>query len=145
MDAKLPLNTDLICQMTFELSFTAYVSHDYWAGYTTSAYHVQLLHMPDEDQGLFSRFHHCLKLITNDRFISATHRVLSNSPGPRISVATFFAPRNSIGNAPIIYGPIKELCKENPPIYKEITVGEFYKLCFSDRLNGTSSLQHLRL
>ncbi|XP_038722915.1 1-aminocyclopropane-1-carboxylate oxidase homolog 1-like [Tripterygium wilfordii] len=87
-----------------------------------------------------------LQLISNDRFISATHRVLANSVGPRISVATFFGPPTSIDNTPIIYGPIKELLsKENPPIYKEIAVEEFYKLRLSKGLDGTPSLQHFRV
>lgn len=43
--------------------------------------------------------------------------------GPRVSVACFFSGPT---NAAKVYAPIKELISdENPPIYKEIVLGEY--------------------
>ncbi|KAL8104941.1 hypothetical protein AgCh_028921 [Apium graveolens] len=54
------------------------------------------------------------KLITNDRFKSVEHRVVSNHIGPRVSVACFFG--TSIMPSTKLYGPIEELVsKDNPP------------------------------
>ncbi|MED6222204.1 hypothetical protein PIB30_062130 [Stylosanthes scabra] len=46
-----------------------------------------------------------LQILTNDRFKSIYHRVLSNLIGPRISIACFFG--NSVPLASKLLGPIK--------------------------------------
>ncbi|KAF5738615.1 hypothetical protein HS088_TW13G01516 [Tripterygium wilfordii] len=87
-----------------------------------------------------------LQLITNDRFISATHRVLANQVGPRISVVSFFRPPISPGNNSMVCKPIKQLLsEENPPIYKEIDARDYFNVYFSKGLDGTSPLLHFRL
>ncbi|XP_038877361.1 1-aminocyclopropane-1-carboxylate oxidase homolog 1-like [Benincasa hispida] len=85
-----------------------------------------------------------LQLISNDRFKSVEHRVLSNREGPRVSIASFFG----IGVYPTsqVYGPIKELLSElNPAKYSETTLKDFYFYHNNRGLNGTSALQHYRL
>ena len=80
-----------------------------------------------------------LQLISNDRFKSGEHRVLSNGIGPRISVATFFF----IGMLPTskLYGPIKELLSEdNPPNYRETKVRDYCTYFQEEGLDGTSDL-----
>ncbi|XP_074281798.1 1-aminocyclopropane-1-carboxylate oxidase homolog 1-like [Silene latifolia] len=85
-----------------------------------------------------------LQLITNDKFKSVEHRVLANTKGPRISVATFF----TTGYQPTtrVYGPIKELVSESdPPRYRETSVKEYATFYKNKGLDGTSALQHFRL
>ncbi|KAL1808535.1 hypothetical protein ACET3Z_025525 [Daucus carota] len=67
-----------------------------------------------------------MQLISNDKLRSVKHRVLANrNSKARISVACFF---REYGNEARKYGPIKELISdENPPVYREMTMEEFYK------------------
>ncbi|GAY42338.1 hypothetical protein CUMW_066060, partial [Citrus unshiu] len=79
-------------------------------------------------------------LITNDKFKSVYHRVLSKKEGSRISIESFFM-NNSCSRQ---YGPIKELLsKENPPLYPEITLKDIYNNQSS--IEGLSALEKLKL
>ncbi|XP_075098530.1 1-aminocyclopropane-1-carboxylate oxidase homolog [Nicotiana tabacum] len=85
-----------------------------------------------------------LQLISNDKYKSIEHRVLTNKVGPRISIASFF------GTGPLassrIYGPIEELLSEdNPPKYRATTLKDFFEYSSQKGLDGNSNLSHYRI
>ncbi|KAK7395394.1 hypothetical protein VNO78_15951 [Psophocarpus tetragonolobus] len=88
-----------------------------------------------------------LQLITNDNFVSVYHRVLSSHGGPRVSVASFFAsPHDPVKGTSKVYGPIKELLsEENPPIYRDTSIGEIMAHHFAKGPDGNYALQPFRL
>ncbi|KAK4427752.1 1-aminocyclopropane-1-carboxylate oxidase3 [Sesamum alatum] len=84
-------------------------------------------------------------LISNDKFISAEHRVVANNLRSRVSVACFFrSDVNKSGDE--LYGPIQELLSEdNPPKYRATTVKEYVNYYNTKGLDGTSALLHFRV
>ncbi|XP_010557155.1 PREDICTED: 1-aminocyclopropane-1-carboxylate oxidase homolog 1-like [Tarenaya hassleriana] len=86
-----------------------------------------------------------LQLITNDKFISAEHRVLAKrGNGPRTSVACFFSTYLMPNSR--LYGPMKELVSEqNPAKYRDTTITEFAAYYRAKGHDGTSALLHLRI
>ncbi|KAF8006389.1 hypothetical protein BT93_K0632 [Corymbia citriodora subsp. variegata] len=85
-----------------------------------------------------------MQLVTNDKFKSVRHRVLTGRVGPRVSVACFFSPSGMQKTKP--FGPIKELLSENnPPIYKETSYLEYAIYYKSHGLSGSSALPHFRI
>ncbi|XP_027174311.1 1-aminocyclopropane-1-carboxylate oxidase homolog 11-like [Coffea eugenioides] len=89
-----------------------------------------------------------MQLITNGRFKSADHRVVSKRLGPRTSVASFLGPQYSEAYESRIYGPINELIsEENPPVYMETTTKEYAEFYYSNLINkdGISALEHFKM
>ncbi|CAN1180935.1 1-aminocyclopropane-1-carboxylate oxidase homolog 1 [Linum perenne] len=85
-----------------------------------------------------------LQLVSNDEFVSVEHRVVANSRGPRISVASLFG--TYLHPNPRKYGPIKELLSdENPPKYRETTTAEYVYCGNKKGLDGTSTLLHFKI
>ncbi|KAK7293109.1 hypothetical protein RJT34_15970 [Clitoria ternatea] len=107
----------------------------------------QWLNVPPVDGALVVNVGDLLQLISNDIFTSVYHRVLSSNRGPRVSVASFLSnTHDPAKGSSKIYGPIKELLsEENPPIYREISVGELMAHHFAKGLDGNSALQPFRL
>ena len=86
-----------------------------------------------------------LQLISNDKFKSGVHRVMASHVGPRVSIASFFC--TGVMPTSKLYGPIKELLSENnPPIYKETTVRDYFAYFNAKGLGGkTTALDDFKL
>ncbi|KAI3756732.1 hypothetical protein L1987_56554 [Smallanthus sonchifolius] len=85
-----------------------------------------------------------LQLITNDKFVSAQHKVLANKIGPRVSVASFFT--TAMNPSLKMFEPIKELLSEdNPAKYRSTTVKEYAEAYIAKGLDGTSVLSHFTI
>ncbi|KAJ0594848.1 putative deacetoxyvindoline 4-hydroxylase [Helianthus annuus] len=85
-----------------------------------------------------------LFLITNDKFVSAQHKVVANKVGPRVSVASFFT-TGSIQTSKV-YAPITELLSEdNPAKYRGTTIKEYVDYYRAKGLDGTSALLYFKI
>ncbi|XP_035843676.1 1-aminocyclopropane-1-carboxylate oxidase homolog 1 isoform X2 [Helianthus annuus] len=85
-----------------------------------------------------------LQLITNDKFVSSQHKVVTNKVGARVSVASFFTTGHIQTSK--VYGPITELLSEdNPAKYRNITVKEYVDYYRAKGLDGTSALLHFKI
>ncbi|KAF3436173.1 hypothetical protein FNV43_RR23265 [Rhamnella rubrinervis] len=112
---------------------------------------LQVLHqnqwvdVPPLHNALVANIGDFIQLITNDKFKSVEHRVLSSGHvGPRLSAACFFYP--SAANRYKAYGPIKELlCDDNPPKYRDTHISEYLAYYRSKGLDGNSALPHFQL
>ncbi|XP_038697199.1 1-aminocyclopropane-1-carboxylate oxidase homolog 1-like [Tripterygium wilfordii] len=84
-----------------------------------------------------------LKILTNDEYKSAEHRVLANSyHEPRASVAVFF--NTSIHDD--LYGPFEELIStDKPALYQPFTLSDFMKRYITEDLGGKALENHYRL
>ncbi|KAM7256988.1 hypothetical protein ACFE04_012729 [Oxalis oulophora] len=107
----------------------------------------QWVDVPPKHGALVVNMADLLQLISNDNFKSVNHRVLANTIGPRISVASYFRTEaNNTSNR--LYGPVKELLSENnPAIYRETTVKDYVNHHYSRGMDnqGTSQLQYYKL
>ncbi|KAJ0017226.1 hypothetical protein Pint_10117 [Pistacia integerrima] len=82
-----------------------------------------------------------LEIVTNGTCPSIEHRATVNSMKERLSIATFYSPNanRDMGPAPSLITP------ENPPLFKRISVADYYKGFLSHELQGKSYLDVLRI
>jgi isopenicillin N synthase-like dioxygenase len=83
-----------------------------------------------------------LQLISNDRFKSVEHRVVSKSVGPRVSVACFFLSHGAASSTRV-YGPI--IPEGDPSPERSTRVEEMLRHFREKGLDGSSALQHFRV
>ncbi|KAF7046987.1 hypothetical protein CFC21_055969 [Triticum aestivum] len=82
-----------------------------------------------------------LQIVSNDRFKSVEHRVVSQSIGPRVSVACFFR-RQDVATSTRVLAPI---IADGEARYRSTTMAELVRHNRAKGLDGSSALQHLRL
>ncbi|KAH7296887.1 hypothetical protein KP509_26G043500 [Ceratopteris richardii] len=79
-----------------------------------------------------------IEILTNGRYRSIEHRVITNKIVPRISVACFYAPTEDDVIEPLQ----KFVSKGCPVLYKGSKFGDYLNHGFSKPLNGKSSLMY---
>lgn len=78
--------------------------------------------------------------MTNGKYKSVEHRAVINMEEARLSIATFHLP-----NTDVILRPFPELINGDGELYKTISVKEYSKEYFSEKLNGKSALESMKL
>jgi len=82
-----------------------------------------------------------LQIISNGVYRSVEHRAKVNSAKERLSVATFYS-----SNLDSVLGPAPSLLgKHNPAIFRSVPTEKYFKDFFSQKLNGKSYLECLRI
>nr|CAB3471944.1 unnamed protein product [Digitaria exilis] len=86
-----------------------------------------------------------LQIMSNDIYPSVEHRVTLNTrEEPRVSIAIFFSPGKR-GDS-VFYGPLPGLVSsENPPKYRNFTMGEFFGKFFSRDFASKALIEPFKL
>ncbi|CAM0908094.1 unnamed protein product [Alopecurus aequalis] len=83
-----------------------------------------------------------LQLMSNDRFKSVQHRVVSNSVGPRVSVACFFRTHRAASSARVL----QPIVTDGGARYRGTTMEELIRHHYRVKgVQGTTLLDHFRL
>ncbi|KAJ6895395.1 hypothetical protein NC651_021791 [Populus alba x Populus x berolinensis] len=97
----------------------------------------KLWQKPDNHEGFGQLF----VIISNGVYRSVEHRAKVNSEKERLSVATFYS-----SNLDSVLGPAPSLLgKHNPAIFRSVPIEKYFKDFFSQKLNGKSYLECLRI
>ncbi|KAM3277039.1 hypothetical protein ACQJBY_045063 [Aegilops geniculata] len=102
--------------------------------------------VPAEPGALIVNVGDLLQLLSNDRFKSVEHRVVSKSVTSRVSVASFFRLHGAAAAAKVC-APIKELlvAGSSPPRYRTATEAELIDHYRDKAPDATSTLDHFRV
>ncbi|KAL8265894.1 hypothetical protein R6Q59_003238 [Mikania micrantha] len=78
-----------------------------------------------------------LEIVTNGLYKSIEHRAVVNSKKERLSIATFFGPKldGEVGPAPSL------VTAETPARFTTVSVADFFKNLFSNKLYGKGNIQ----
>lgn len=83
-------------------------------------------------------------MITNEKFVSAEHKVLAKKVGPRVSVASNIS--TGLVATGKVFEPIKELLSEdNPAKYKGTTVMNYVNYYRKKGFDGVPSLLNFKI
>ncbi|KAK8602106.1 hypothetical protein V6N13_058241 [Hibiscus sabdariffa] len=82
-----------------------------------------------------------MEIVSNGIYKSIEHRATVNSLKERLSVATFYSPKleGDMGPAPSLITP------QTPPLFRRISVADYFKDLFTRELRGKSYLDVLRV
>ncbi|XP_057798063.1 1-aminocyclopropane-1-carboxylate oxidase homolog 12-like [Salvia miltiorrhiza] len=106
--------------------------------------HNQWLDVPPVRGALIANFGDLMQILSNDEFISVEHRVLSQSVGPRISVATFSTPSIRAAGKP--FGPIKELLSQDKPaVYRDFMFEDYFQYYKTKGARVESAFDYYRI
>ncbi|XP_014503569.1 protein SRG1 isoform X1 [Vigna radiata var. radiata] len=82
-----------------------------------------------------------LEIITNGNYKSIEHRATVNAEKERLSIATFYSPKEDG-----VVGPASSLIsEETPPRFRSIGVKDYFKGLFSRKLDGKSYVEVMRI
>ena len=81
------------------------------------------------------------QIVTNGVYRSIEHRATVNSEKERLSIATFYSPKQDVdmGPAPSLVTP------ETPALFKRILTSDYFKGYLSRELQGKSYLDVMRI
>ncbi|KAK8664620.1 hypothetical protein V6N13_084398 [Hibiscus sabdariffa] len=82
-----------------------------------------------------------LEIFSNGVYRSIEHKVVPNAEKERMSVAFFINPKFEacVGPSPSLINP------QNPPLFKRVSLDQYVKGFFSQKLNGKSYLHNMRI
>ncbi|KAK9115746.1 hypothetical protein Sjap_014693 [Stephania japonica] len=81
-----------------------------------------------------------IEIMSNGRYKSIEHRAVVNAKEERLSIAAFHSPKPDSN-----IGPIPDLVKENDPKYITVSFEEFYRQVMTNKLDGKSLLDYMKI
>ncbi|PAN43946.1 hypothetical protein PAHAL_9G005000 [Panicum hallii] len=82
-----------------------------------------------------------IEVLTNGRYKSIEHRAVVNASQERVSVAAFHSARFDAN-----YGPLQEIIRAGEaPLYRTIAVEDYVKLLLSNKLQGKSAMDAMKI